>query len=191
MLFPAGDATALAARLSELVEQPELLTRLSARCTPPKSSAAYTDELLNCWQESRARSTLRSPQTIAPLESRRGDGYIVGWAVAEMRSPQMIAAYSDNGLLSKTSAFSPRPDVRNALRAQGNTIDDTSFGFQLVIPSLPNQPAVRLCVTSATGKTYDAALERCRKGESFAVDASALIGVDDLRLASEVKESRA
>jgi glycosyltransferase involved in cell wall biosynthesis len=184
--FPADDSGQLAQRLNRLLDERPLLPALSAACLPPKSSVQYTDELLALWKEAQSPTTWRSGQHIAPLVHQSGDNYIMGWAVAELRSPKAIAAYSDNGLLAETKVLSPRPDVRDALRSQGHKIDDVSFGFRLVIPSRSNQPVVRLTVTSASGKAYSASVKRCRKGVSFEVDGCAMFGVDDLRLAPEL-----
>ncbi|MGR9086493.1 MAG: glycosyltransferase [Gammaproteobacteria bacterium] len=49
LLFPAGDIQALAQRLSRLIDQAELVGDLSTRSRPPKSAAAYVDDLLSIW----------------------------------------------------------------------------------------------------------------------------------------------
>lgn len=45
LTFPPGDAAALAERLGRLADDAALLGSLSAACRPPKSTAAYVDEL--------------------------------------------------------------------------------------------------------------------------------------------------
>jgi len=182
MLFPAGNVVALASCLSKLIENPDLLARLSENCQAPKSSGQYVDELISCWQEAPTPTTWRSSQIVTPIATKPSDDYIVGWAVAEKRSPKAIAAYSASGLIGRIRIFSPRPDVRAALRAQGVPISDTAFGFQLVLPPHAERPVVRLELTAASGTVFAAPIEKFRKGVSFEISDQVYFGVDDLRL---------
>lgn len=50
LLFPAGNAHALAQQLRRLHNEPGLLARLSQQARPPKTSATHVDELLALWQ---------------------------------------------------------------------------------------------------------------------------------------------
>jgi glycosyltransferase involved in cell wall biosynthesis len=50
LLFPPGDAQALARQLSRLAESPQLGAQLRAQVRPPKSTATYVTELLRAWQ---------------------------------------------------------------------------------------------------------------------------------------------
>jgi glycosyltransferase involved in cell wall biosynthesis len=50
LLFPAGNAAALADALRRLMETPGLLARLSANTAAPKSIRAYVTELLGWWR---------------------------------------------------------------------------------------------------------------------------------------------
>jgi|WetSurSiteA1Bulk_404760.scaffolds.fasta_scaffold00317_3 glycosyltransferase involved in cell wall biosynthesis len=50
LVFPAGDIDALAEHLRSLATEPHLLANLSAGCKPPKSIAAYVDELESTYQ---------------------------------------------------------------------------------------------------------------------------------------------
>ncbi|KQP17275.1 glycosyltransferase [Pseudorhodoferax sp. Leaf265] len=50
LLFPPGDALALARQLSRLAESPRLYAQLRAQVRPPKSTATYVTELLRAWQ---------------------------------------------------------------------------------------------------------------------------------------------
>lgn len=45
LVFPAGDINALAEQLRLLASTPDLLTRLSANCKPPKLISDYVTEL--------------------------------------------------------------------------------------------------------------------------------------------------
>jgi glycosyltransferase involved in cell wall biosynthesis len=49
LLFEAGNAGALAGKLSRLIEEPGLAARLSSHALEPKPIAAYVDDLLGIW----------------------------------------------------------------------------------------------------------------------------------------------
>jgi glycosyltransferase involved in cell wall biosynthesis len=49
LLFPSGDANALAQLLGRLATDRELLERLAAHVRPPRSTSDYVDELLRLW----------------------------------------------------------------------------------------------------------------------------------------------
>lgn len=51
LLFEPGNATALTRQLLRLIEEPDLITRLGSNAKQPKSTSAYTEELLNIWQQ--------------------------------------------------------------------------------------------------------------------------------------------
>jgi len=50
LLFDAGNAGALAMRLSRLINEPDLLANLSMNCRQPKTIAMYLDELQEIWE---------------------------------------------------------------------------------------------------------------------------------------------
>lgn len=52
LLFEAGNVRALARALQRLIDEPDLLTRLSTNTVVPKSIRTYVDELLEIWQPS-------------------------------------------------------------------------------------------------------------------------------------------
>lgn len=187
LLFQAGDADALAVALSRLLTQPDFLTKLSSGCRPPKSSAAYVDELLSLWStQSRPAKDFPGRQKINGLTQSHREFFILGWAVVEMQPPRTISVYSGNVLLAKTSVFSPRPDVREALLAQGSAVKGTAFGFRLNFAIQGKKDDLRLSLTSVRGNNYSVPLERCAKGVSFFVADEALLGVDDHRLPGPV-----
>ena len=49
LLFEPGNAALLAQQLSRLIDEDELLQRLSHNAHPPKTTATYVDELLAVW----------------------------------------------------------------------------------------------------------------------------------------------
>jgi glycosyltransferase involved in cell wall biosynthesis len=50
LLFEAGNSAALTKQLSRLINEPDLVERLSANSQQPKSTSSYVDELLNIWK---------------------------------------------------------------------------------------------------------------------------------------------
>ena len=50
LLFKPGNAADLAGKLLRLINEPTLLTKLSANALQPKSISVYVDELLNIWK---------------------------------------------------------------------------------------------------------------------------------------------
>lgn len=50
LLYEPGNAAALTRQLLRLIEEPDLITRLSSNAKQPKSTSTYTEELLNIWR---------------------------------------------------------------------------------------------------------------------------------------------
>lgn len=50
LLFDAGNVRSLTRKLSKLIDEPDLVTKLSMNSMQPKSTSAYVDELLEMWQ---------------------------------------------------------------------------------------------------------------------------------------------
>ena len=51
LLFEAGNKTALARQLLRVINEPSLVSRLSAQSSTPKSTATYVDELIQVWTQ--------------------------------------------------------------------------------------------------------------------------------------------
>lgn len=52
LLFDAGDVKSLTKKLSRLIDEPNLVTKLSMNCKQPKPTSTYVDELLSIWADS-------------------------------------------------------------------------------------------------------------------------------------------
>ena len=52
LLFDAGDVKSLTKKLSRLIDEPNLVTKLSMNCRQPKPTSTYVDELLSIWADS-------------------------------------------------------------------------------------------------------------------------------------------
>lgn len=50
LLFETGNVDDLAGQLRRAIAEPDLIARLGAACTPPKSTSEYVDELLTVWE---------------------------------------------------------------------------------------------------------------------------------------------
>jgi glycosyltransferase involved in cell wall biosynthesis len=86
LIFPAGDAAALAACFERLLDEPELLAQLGAHCTKPKTTAAYVDELEALYVE-------------APLREMWKRDY---HGLMDVRSSEMTALKGVRGLLGRS-----------------------------------------------------------------------------------------
>lgn len=82
LVFPPGDINALSDCLRLLASDPDLLAQLSARCSLPRSSADYVDELESIYLGGGSSCRRQSPpddlQSIMPLDQAPDPGYLAG-----------------------------------------------------------------------------------------------------------------
>jgi glycosyltransferase involved in cell wall biosynthesis len=186
MIFPPGDAEALHGKLARFVNEPSLLSHLSANCRPPKSTSSYVDEL-----EALYRNGLptRTPVTrhqglsqVAPLVRADKRGSLAGWAVMDFDGPRRVALYAPDGLQGETTRFQPRFDVRDGLRRGGANVKASGFGFVIKLPDGIDRITATLDCEAQDGRRISVALRTLTAGSSVHLGGGDYIAIDSERL---------
>jgi glycosyltransferase involved in cell wall biosynthesis len=194
LLFAAGDIESLRCSLARLIDEPALLPRLSANCGRPKSTGEYVDELLDLYERTRGNSRTRreisNRQLIAPSDGKGQGGYMSGWAVAGLTTPSQIRVRRLGRLVSQTTQFLPRPDVRDALRKGGARVNTASFGFVLHLDGFASRDEIQIEIEARGGRVVTLPLDRVACGSSIHLSDGDYIGLDEEHVESMQTQSR-
>jgi len=184
LTFAPGDAQALRTALNRLVEEPGLLSRLSAGCKPPKSTVTYVAELLEAYSRRRALASRRCGRALGRLDLQpihpapEECAYVSGWAATGFATPVRVSAYAGETLVAQSDCFSRRPDVRNTLRRWKATLTNSEFGFTLMLPAHTVREQVSLRLEASNGRMTVLALEEIACGHWVELSNGNFIGLD-------------
>ncbi len=185
LTFPPGDFTALHARLNRLLNEPSLLSDLSANCRPPKSTATYVDELLALYRSApsaRLPPRDRPARNIQPIDLADKRGVLSGWAVTGLRAPVRITLEVGGAARGETARFLPRSDVRDSLRRGGANVKANTFGFSIRLPEGIERDAATLVCEAPDGRRIHAPLRGMPCGSTVHLGGGDYIAIDSERL---------
>lgn len=180
LLFEPNNVDALSACLARLYSEPTLLQTLSECCAPPKSIAAYVDELL-CLYAKRYQAPklpLAGQQDYAAYVLSNRDWHISGWAVVGSNPPKRVALVVANQEVGNTTQFLPRPDVRDGLKSSGVKIKAVNFGFTITLASAMDKATAFLEVEAMGGSKQRIPYSSLQVGKSFLFEGRVLLGLD-------------
>ncbi len=180
LVFKPGDVEALASQLRRFIDEPALLESLSVNCKRPKSSVEYVDEILTLYAKALVRAN-QGARVFVPLEDTRKLGFITGWTVVGQSPPALIQVLSGGAIVSETTQFMPRPDVRDGLSRGGVNVGSALLGFAVRLTASFDRNALTLRVRSQSGASKDFKLSDVAVGASIAPENGNFIGIDSER----------
>lgn len=180
LLFEPSNADALSGCLARLHQQPGLLQTLSENCAPPKSIAAYVDELLVLYEKKdlAPKFPLTDQQVFSAYVPANQGGYIAGWAVVGSNTPKRISLLSADQVIGTTAQFLPRPDVRDGLKRSGVKIRAVNFGFTIGLASSMNKATAILEVEAVGGSRHRIPYASLQLNKSASFEGGVLLGLD-------------
>lgn len=180
LLFEPGNSKALAGCVGQLQQDSILLSKLSKNCEPPKSIAAYVDEILGLYEKKHQapKYLLPGQQVFDAYVPAKQSGYIAGWAVVGANAPKRICLIDANQEIGCTTQFLPRPDVRDGLRSSGKNIDEVNFGFMISLAHTMDRASAILEVDAMDGGKYRIPYESLQIGRSALFDGALHLGLD-------------
>jgi hypothetical protein len=180
LLFEPSSADALSDCLARLRREPALLQALSKNCEPPKSIAAYVDELLGLYEKRNLapKYPLSSQQAFFAYVPPNRGRYIAGWAVVGSNAPKRISLIDADQEVGATERFLPRPDVRDGLRSSGAKIKEVNFGFTIALARAIDRATAFLEVEAMDGSRQKIPYESLQAGQSALYEGRVFVGLD-------------
>lgn len=180
LLFEPNNADALSACLARLHQQPGLLRALSENCVPPKSIAAYVDELLGLYEKrfQAPKHPFAGQQQFSTYSQANRGGYIAGWAVVGSNGPKRISLIDADQEIGTTTQFLPRPDVRDGIRSSGAKIKAVNFGFTITLTRAMDKATAILEVEAMGGSRHRIPYASLEAGQSALFEDGVLLGLD-------------
>jgi glycosyltransferase involved in cell wall biosynthesis len=190
LLFEPNNADALSTCLARLYSEPTLLQALSGCCAPPKSIAAYVDELLVLYGRrfQASKYPLAGQQGFAAYVLSNRGGHISGWAVVGSNPPKRVALIDTNQEIGSTTQLLPRPDVRDGLKSSGVKIKAVNFGFTITLARAMDKATAFLEVEAMGGSRQRIPYSSLQVGKSFLFEGGVLLGLDQEELPQIINE---
>lgn len=184
LLFEPSNVDSLSGCLARLHQDPVLQQALSQNCKPPKSIAAYVDELLGLYEKryQAPMHPLAGQQGFAAYVPANLGGYIAGWAVVGSNAPKRISLIDANQEIGSTTQFLSRPDVRDGLRNSGMNITAVNFGFTITLSRAMDKATVTLDVEAMDGTKHRIPYESLQVGQSPLFEGGVRLGLDQENL---------
>ena len=182
LLFEPGNVQALVQGFAKLLAEPNLIAQLSQNCRPPKSSVQYVDELLAIYAQylgaSHKPQIPQAARLFEQLEQSTGQGYIAGWAVIANDEPALIEILADSKVLSHTTRFLPRPDVKASFARQGVSFSSDNVGFVVSLTKPFDRNDLKMRVSGKDGVTAEFDLGAVAPGSSAQFPTNCYVGID-------------
>jgi glycosyltransferase involved in cell wall biosynthesis len=183
LLFEPNNADALSACMARLHQAPALLQTLSQNCEPPKSIAAYVDELLDLYEKrfQAPQHPLAGQQGFAAYVPANWGGNIAGWAVVGSNAPKRISLIDGDQEIGGATQFLPRPDVRDGLKSLGMKIEAVNFGFTISLARMEKATAI-IEVEAMGGTKQRIPYASLQVGQSYLFESGVRLGLDQENL---------
>ena len=182
LLFEPGNVQALVQGFAKLLVEPNLIAQLSQNCRPPKSSVQYVDELLAIYAQYLGASYKpqipQAARLFEQLEQSTGQGYIAGWAVIANDEPALIEIIADSKVLSHTTRFLPRPDVKASFARQGVSFSSDNVGFVVSFAKPFDRNDLKMRVSGKDGVAAEFDLGAVAPGSSTQFPTDCYVGID-------------
>ena len=180
LLFEPNNADGLSACLARLHHEPALLQALSENRAPPKSIAAYVDELLSVYEKryQAPQHPLAGQQGFAAYVPANRGGKIAGWAVVGSNAPKRISMIDADQEIGGTTQFLPRPDVRDGLRSSGMKIKAVNFGFTISLARIMDKTTAIIEVEAMGGTKQRIPYASLQVGQSLLFEGGVMLGLD-------------
>lgn len=189
LLFKPGDAAELRNRLHRFCTEKNLLASLRGRCSKPKSTHEYVNELLALYRADRAGDS-KAPVTtkrdaswlkLNPIGPVENCGSLIGWAIFQRAAPVAIRLVANGVVVSDVHEFSPRSDVIDGFKANGLHVKSALIGFMLSIPAGIDRTRAAIELIAKSGQVSSVSFSMIECGRSLGFADEVYLGLDSER----------